>query len=312
MAKQVQRGLGKGLSALLGDSAGLAAVRRPVQYINGDGAFSRKIPEGGVCMIPVADILPNPFQPRVTFNEQALEELSGSIKTLGLIQPVTVRALPDGRYQIISGERRFRASRMAGLETIPAYVRSTDDAGMLEMAIVENVQRADLDPIETAMSYQRLIDECHLTQEQMAERIGKSRVAVTNSLRLLKLSPKVQYEVKLGNISVGHAKVLLGLDDDKLQNDLSDIIISEGLSVRALEQKIKALASVKKAASKTLKAAEETLPDCHRRIAEILGGYFGNNVSVRRNAAGKGTFTLYFENDEQVHSFLDVLVGKKN
>lgn len=309
MAKQTQRGLGKGLSALLGESADIATVRKPVQYITANIPASGKKPvEGSISLIPVGEVVPNPFQPRKTFDEQALNELTESIKVLGLIQPITVRRISDGRYQIISGERRYRASKAAGLETIPAYIRSTDDSGMLEMAIVENVQRSDLDPIETAMSYQRLIDECHLTQEQMADRIGKSRVAVTNFLRLLKLSPKVQYDVKLGNISVGHAKVLLGLDDKELQESLSDAVIKDGLSVRALEQRIRSILSEK--TSKSSANADQTLPEGHAKIAEILGRYFGNNVSVKRKSDGKGTVTMHFDNDEQVLKFLGALLEK--
>lgn len=304
MAKQQPRGLGKGLSALLGDSADLA-FRRPVQYVNADVDTTSAAQGGNVCLIPVSQIEANPFQPRVTFDQQALEELSQSIKTLGLIQPITVRKISDGRFQIISGERRFRASKAAGLLEIPAYVRSTDDAGMLEMAIVENVQRADLDPIETAMSYQRLIDECNLTQEKMAERIGKSRVVVTNCLRLLKLPAKVQYDLKVGNISVGHAKVLLGVDDNVLVEQLADIVIREGLSVRALEQRIK-VGDLKLKPAKSAQGEIE-LPNEHYKIAEIIGRYFRNNVSFKRNAEGKGVMTVRFEDDAQVQNFLNAL-----
>lgn len=307
MAKQQLRGLGKGLSALLGENADLT-FRRPVQYVNADGDTPGAVQGGSVCLIPVSQIEANPFQPRVTFDQQALEELAQSIRTLGLIQPITVRKTGEHLFQIISGERRFRASKAAGLQEIPAYVRSTDDAGMLEMAIVENVQRADLDPIETAMSYQRLIDECNLTQEKMAERIGKSRVAVTNCLRLLKLPAKVQYDLKVGNISVGHAKVLLGVDDDALVEQLADIVIREGLSVRALEQRIK----VGDLKLKPAKSAQDEieLPDEHYRIAEIIGRYFKNNVSFKRNAEGKGVMTVRFDDDAQVQNFLSALQEK--
>lgn len=307
MAKQQPRGLGRGLSALLGDNADLT-FRRPVQYVNAGGDTPDSAHEGSVCLIPVSQIEANPFQPRVTFDEQAMDELSQSIRTLGLIQPITVRKTGNQRFQIISGERRFRASKAAGLLEIPSYVRSTDDAGMLEMAIVENVQRADLDPIETAMSYQRLIDECNLTQEKMAERIGKSRVAVTNCLRLLKLPAKVQYDLKVGNISVGHAKVLLGVDDDALAEQLADIVIREGLSVRALEQRIK-VGDLKLKPAKSIQGEIE-LPDEHYRIAEIIGRYFKNNVSFKRNAEGKGVMTVHFDDDAQVQNFLNALQEK--
>lgn len=302
MAK-VQRGLGKGLNALLGEGGDFDSFRKPVQYVN-PSPTSKKPKGGEVLLIPLNQIEPNPYQPRVTFDEAALSELAASIKTLGLIQPITVRYVSEEKYQIISGERRFRASKLAGMETIPAYVRSADDTGMLEMAIVENVQRYDLDPIETAMSYQRLIDECHLTQEQMADRIGKSRVAVTNYLRLLKLPAKVQYDVKVGNISVGHAKVLLGLENSQLQEMLSDEIIRSGLSVRALEVRLRELQSQDQT-PKTPKTPAESadLPQYVYDMAATLGKYFDNNVNVKRSAGGKGTVTISFKSEAQLQEF---------
>lgn len=308
MAKQ-QRGLGKGLSALLGDNADISSLRRPVQYVNRIPSVGKQPSEGDIRLIPVDEVTPNPFQPRISFDRQALDELAASIKTLGLIQPITVRRMQDGKYQIISGERRYRASKAAGMTTIPAYIRSTDDAGMLEMAIVENVQRADLDPIETAMSYQRLIDECHLTQEQMADRIGKSRVAVTNFIRLLKLPPKVQYDVKQGNISVGHAKVLLGVEDKEMQESLTDAIISEGLSVRSLEQRIKE-AKPKPAGRQPAGAIRTELPESYGKVAAIIGKYFDNNISIKRTPDGKGVMTVRFDGDARMLAFLDALVEK--
>ena len=213
MAK-IQHGLGKGLGALLGESSDLSAIRQPVGYINKEivTESSPAKDTSDILRIPVDLIEPNPFQPRKSFDAEALEELAESIRTFGLIQPLTVRAKSNGKYQIISGERRYRAARLAGLEMVPAYIRDASDQGMLEMAIVENIQRENLDPIEVAMSYQRLIDECNLTQEKMAERVGKKRASVTNYLRLLKLPAKVQHDLKVGLVSVGHAKVLLGLE----------------------------------------------------------------------------------------------------
>ena len=209
MAK-VQHGLGKGLSALLGDEANdLREFRKPVGYINKEvvGA-TEKQDTSDVLRIPVDLIEPNPFQPRMSFDPEALQELADSVRTFGLIQPLTVRK-KGSKYQIISGERRFRACTMAGMDMIPAYIRDANDQGMLEMAIVENIQRENLDPIEVAMSYQRLMEECRLTQEQMADRVGKKRASVANQLRLLKLPAKVQHDLKVGLVSVGHAKVLL-------------------------------------------------------------------------------------------------------
>jgi ParB family chromosome partitioning protein len=239
----------------------------------------------------------------MSFDQEALEELSESIRTLGLIQPITVRRKEDGRYQIISGERRFRASRMAGMDMIPAYIRDANDQGMLEMAIVENIQRENLDPIEVAMSYQRLIEECNLTQEQMAIRVGKKRASVTNFLRLLKLPAKIQHDLKVGLLSVGHAKVLLGIEDHKAQEYLCDLVIKEGLSVRQLEDKITKLSEPKK------KAQEEAqdLPDEYFKVLEIVGKYFENNISLKRSAAGKGTMTIHFNSDTEVQKFLKAL-----
>lgn len=299
MAKQ-QKGLGKGLNALLGADADFSSFRKPVQYVNPSPESGYKAKEGDVLSIDVSRIEPNPYQPRVSFDEQALSELSDSIKALGLIQPITVRLISEGRYQIISGERRFRATKLAGLTSIPAYVRTADETAMLEMAIVENVQRSDLDPIETAMSYQRLIDECHLTQEQMAQRIGKSRVAVTNHLRLLKLPAKVQYDVKVGNISVGHAKVLLAVEDAVVQEILSDEIIKMGLSVRALEQRIRQIQESPRPAQDPV---SKPLPGDFPRMVEVLGRYFDDNVSVKLGSGGKGTLTLKFRNEKQLQDF---------
>lgn len=308
MAKQT-RGLGKGLSALLGDDAEFATFRKPVQYVNPSPSAVKNATGGEILSVEISRIEPNPYQPRVTFDQEALAELSASIKALGLIQPITVRRISDDKYQIISGERRFRAARLAGLKTIPAYVRNADDTGMLEMAIVENVQRYDLDPIETAMSYQRLIEECHLTQESMAERIGKSRVAVTNFLRLLKLPAKVQYDVKVGNISVGHAKVLLGLDNAAQQENLSDEIIRTGLSVRALEQRVREVLNGAPSVQPKNQGEKEpaVLPERYAHVVDVIGRYFDNNVSLKRTSSGKGSLTIRFKNDRQLQEFCRML-----
>jgi ParB family chromosome partitioning protein len=239
----------------------------------------------------------------MTFDQEALEELSESIKTLGLIQPITVRRKQDGIYQIISGERRFRASRLAGFTMIPAYIRDANDQGMLEMAIVENIQRENLDPIEVAMSYQRLIEECNLTQEQMAIRVGKKRASVTNFLRLLKLPAKIQHDLKVGLLSVGHAKVILGVEDKNLQEHLCDLVVKEGLSVRQLEEKIAKLCEPKK---KVQEEAQD-LPDEYFRVLEIVGKYFENNISLKRSNTGKGSMTIHFNSDQEVQKFLKAL-----
>ena len=303
MAKQ-QRGLGKGIGALLGGDNDFAPVRQPVGYVHKEVVGQRPSQDtADILRIPVDMIEPNPYQPRMNFDQEALDELADSIRTLGLIQPITVRRKDEGRYQIISGERRFRACRLAGMDMIPAYIRDTNDQGMLEMAIVENIQRENLDPIEVAMSYQRLIEECSLTQEQMAVRVGKKRASVTNYLRLLKLPAKIQHDLKVGLLSVGHAKVLLGIDDLKLQEYLCDLVIKEDLSVRQLEDKIKKLTEQKKAEPQE----EQDLPEDYFKVLEIVGKYFENNISIKRSVNGKGSMTIHFGSDDEVRKFLKAL-----
>ena len=302
MAK-VQHGLGKGLGALLGDDApDLRDLRKPVGYINKEVVSDKEVQDtSDVLRIPVDLMEPNPFQPRMNFDAEALQELAESIRTFGLIQPVTVRKR-GGKYQIISGERRYRACIIAGMDMIPAYIRDANDQGMLEMAIVENIQRENLDPIEVAMSYRRLMEECRLTQEQMADRVGKKRASVANQLRLLKLPAKVQHDLKVGLVSVGHAKVLLGVEDPKVQEMLCDLIVRTGLSVRELEEKIK---SLDKPAPQEKEPQE--LPEMYYRLLENVGRIFGDNISLRRQNSGKGTITIKFDSDEQMQRFLEAL-----
>lgn len=301
-----QRGLGKGLSALLGDAGNLDSLRSPVGYVNKD-VVGTKDPQdtADVLRIPVNMIEPNPFQPRMSFDQDSLQELAASIRTFGLIQPITVRKKSADRYQIISGERRFKACQIAGMDMVPAYIRDANDQGMLEMAIVENIQRENLDPIEVAMSYQRLIDECSLTQEQMADRVGKKRASVTNYLRLLKLPANVQHDLKVGLLSVGHAKVLLGLDDVVLQEKLCDFVIKNSLSVRQLEDKIKELQAQQQNEVKPKK--EVNLPDEYYRVLEHIGKFFDKSISLKRADSGKGTMTIHFDSDDEIRRFLKAL-----
>lgn len=299
MAK-IQTGLGRGLGALISDVNSIQqAAHKPLA-----GEPAR--PLVSTSEIEISKIEPNPYQPRTEFNQEALEELSASIKLLGLIQPITVRPLPDGRYQIISGERRFRASQMAGLATIPAYIRKTDDQGMLEMAIVENIQREDLDSIEVALSFQRLIEECNLTQEAMAVRVGKKRATVTNYLRLLRLPAEIQFAIRAKKISMGHAKALLALETDKEQLKFANQIIEQDLSVRQIEQKIQNLGKKREKKEKEEPVAME-LPDSHFRVIEIIGKYFNNNVTARRDAKGSGEISIRFSNDSEMEAFLQAL-----
>mgnify|MGYP002518858090 CR=1 FL=1 len=303
MNKQ-QRGLGKGLSALLGDAGDLDQLRSPVGYVNKAVVGTREPQDtSDILRVPIDMIEPNPFQPRMSFDQDALQELAASIRTFGLIQPITVRKTSSGRYQIISGERRFKACRMAGMDMVPAYIRDANDQGMLEMAIVENIQRENLDPIEVAMSYQRLIEECSLTQEQMADRVGKKRASVTNYLRLLKLPAKVQHDLKVGLLSVGHAKVLLAVENPALQEQLCDMVIKTGMSVRQLEDRIHDLqASPEKPAKKDVQ-----LPDEYYRVLEHIGKFFDKSISLKRAESGKGTMTIHFDSDEEIRRFLKAL-----
>lgn len=304
------KGLGKGLGAILGEEVpSVDQLRKPVGYINKAvaGASSQQ-DTAGVLRVPVDAIEPNPYQPRMSFDQTALEELASSIRNLGLIQPITVRKMGENRYQIISGERRFKACRLCGMTTIPAYVRESNDQGMLEMAIVENVQRENLDPIELALSYQRLIEECRFTQDQMAERLGKNRATVANTLRLLKLPAKVQHDLKVGLISMGHAKAILGVDDPAVQEQLCDLVLSDGLSVRQLEQIVRKIQLTGSGVPKKKTARKEAeLPAEYSRLIGRVGRYFGENVSVKRSSAGKGTMTIRFSSDEEVMKFLEAL-----
>ena len=294
--------LGKGLGALI---SGYEGTFEPhTQKVSVPGMTSSQV---SISEISIDDISTNPYQPRTVFEEEALQALSDSIKQLGLIQPITVRSTEDGKYQIISGERRYRAAKMAGLSHIPAYIRKADDQGMLEMAIVENIQRENLDAIEVALSFQRLIEECDLTQEAMADRVGKKRATVTNYLRLLKLPAQVQIALREGKISMGHAKCILSLEEVEKQIQLCDLIIRNDLSVRQAEQKAKALQHP--AASK--EESPVNLPDTHYRVLEIVGRYFSNHISLKRNEKGKGSITIQFANDQEIEAFLKDLEGIK-
>ena len=294
------------MGALMGSAPSADQFRKPVGYINKDVSGGKPASEADVRRIPMDEIEANPFQPRMNFDRESLEELAESINTLGLIQPITVRRVENG-YQIISGERRYRACRMAGMTSIPAYVRDADNQGMLEMAIVENIQRQDLDPIEIALSYQRLMDECSLTQEQMADRVGKKRATVANTLRLLNLPVKLQHDLKVGLISSGHAKALLGLDNPELQERLCELVITQGLSVRELEALVKRTLAGEPQPSVHKVIASEELTPAYNRLLSRLGKYCPSNISMRRSSSGKGSMTIRFNSDEEVERFLAAL-----
>ncbi len=255
-----------------------------------------------ISLIKIESIEYNPFQPRKKFNDRELQELSDSIKTLGLIQPVTVRNIGGDSFQLISGERRLRASRMAGLKEIPAYVRIADDQAMIEMALVENIQRSDLNPLEIAFAYQRLIDECQLTHNKVAERVGKNRSTVTNYLRILKLTPAIQSGIKQELISMGHARALVGIEDDFLQIKLFEEIIEKNLSVRALEKRISGLSSKPKLPDKN---DTTELDPKSKAVKKQLSLFFESKVDLKRNNKGEGQISIKFTSDDELNDILE-------
>ena len=254
----------------------------------------------------------NPWQPRNEFDKQALEELAASIKVHGLIQPVTLRRLAHNQYQLISGERRFRASKMADLTEIPAYIRLANDQEMLEMALIENIQREELNPIEIAITYQRLIDECNLTHEKMSERVSKNRSTITNSLRLLKLEPAIKQSIKEGKVSTGHAKILVGIDDLGMRLSLHQTILKDQISVRMLEELAKNYAEEKlKKNTKTQKPEVEN--NIHYKAAvQQFNAFFGSKVNFKRKSDGSGNITINFRSEEDFQRLLECIDTEKN
>ncbi|MGB0136215.1 MAG: ParB/RepB/Spo0J family partition protein [Flavobacteriales bacterium] len=287
MAKR--NALGRGLSALL-DNAEAPAPVAGVSPAESVGNVA-----GPIALLAIADIEANPFQPRSKFDESALEELAQSIRELGIIQPLTVRKLSAKRYQLISGERRFRASQLAGLDEVPAYVRTADDQAMLEMALVENIQRENLDPIEIAISYQRLIEEIGLTQEGLSEKVGKKRSTVTNYLRLLKLPGEVQVGLIEGKISMGHARALISAGDEDTQVKLFRHILAQDLSVRKTEELVRGETPSKP--SKATPALPEDVEDAQM----ALRIRYGNKASIKFNK-GKGKIELPFASEAELRA----------
>jgi ParB family chromosome partitioning protein len=255
--------------------------------------------------ISVDSIEANPFQPRTSFDEQSLEELTISIRKLGIVQPLTVRETGPGRYQLIAGERRLRAARMAGLTHVPAYIRTADDQAMLELALVENIQREDLDAVEVAISFQRLIEECKLTQEQLSDRVGKQRSTVANYLRLLRLPAEIQLGIKNKNLMMGHARTLVNIEDPKKQINVYYKIIDGELSVRQAEELVRHLQSEKgKDPSKLEK--KKKLNDDFTKLSDHLNKIFSAKVNFRINENGKGKIVIPFENPEEMERILGV------
>ena len=290
--KDKKRAMGRGLGAIL------SAESKAVQSATDAGA---KDLVGNIVEIPIEDIYPNANQPRNHFDEKALQELAESIKVLGIIQPITVRK--DGaKFEIISGERRYRASKMAGLKEIPAYVRLVNDQELLEMALVENIQREDLDAIEVALTYQRLLEEIGLTQEALSQRVGKERSTITNSIRLLKLNPDVQQAIRNGDISAGHGRAILSLENPEDQQALFKQIVNNRLSVRQAEEAAKHFKSPKEI---SISKEPKTLPNNLRRAEKTLADTLALKVEIKSSAKGdKGKIVLNFDNEEELEKIL--------
>jgi ParB family chromosome partitioning protein len=255
--------------------------------------------------ISVDSIDSNPFQPRTSFDKQLLEELASSIRKLGIVQPLTLRETSNGRYQLIAGERRLRAAKLAGLSHVPAYIRTADDQAMLELALVENIQREDLDAVEVAISFQRLIEECKLTQEQLSERVGKQRSTVANYLRLLKLPAEVQLGIKNKQLMMGHARALVNIDDPKKQMSVYYKIIDGGLSVRQAEELVRLL-QTEKVRDPEKSERKRKLNQDFSQLSEHLNRIFSSKVNFRINELGKGKIVIPFENAEDMERILGI------
>ncbi len=290
MTSQKKRGLGRGLDAIFGTA-------NPVQQAK---------PMSEMAEVAISDIEPNPLQPRREFDDEALAELSASIAQLGVIQPITLRRRADGRYTIISGERRWRASQMAGLESLPAYIRDVDDENMHTMALVENIQRQDLNAIEIALGMKRLVEECGLTQEAMADRVGKKRSTVSNYMRLLNLPSEVQLALKEGLISMGHAKAIAGMEDAQQLKALKKCI-KRGLSVRQAEQLARKVAD-----GGTKRATDdEEYPEAYTRLVDELERVLSENISIMRTKTSGSRITIECANDGEVEMLIKRLSSVK-
>lgn len=294
-----KRALGKGLSALL-ENANTDITTKNI------GLESKTV--GSISTISIEQIEANPFNPRTTFEEEQLEELKGSIAVHGIIQPLTVRKLGRDKYQLISGERRFRASQLAGLTEVPCYIRIANDQTMLEMALVENIQRVDLNAIEVGLSYQRLIDECNFTQEQLSKKLGKSRSNITNFLRLLKLPAPIQLGLRGNLISMGHARALVSAGDEEVQLQLFERIVEDELSVRETEALVKG--SKTPVGSTKKKMDSRALPDHLSNFQSRLSDQLKTKVQISANNKGKGKIVINFESENDLDKIIDFLDQK--
>jgi hypothetical protein len=285
--------LGRGLGALITDAA-----EDPKQRPEAVAAIQE---------LRLEDIRPNPFQPRTEFDEEALNELAASIKSIGIVQPITVRAIEEGKYEIIAGERRFRASKIAGAETIPAYIRKTEDESLLELALIENIQREDLNAIEVAISYQRLLDECKLTQDGLSERVGKKRTTITNYLRLLKLPAPIQLAIRDKKISMGHARAIIGIEDPETQFMIFEQILKYDFSVRKVEESVRELANPKTEGEERTLSRKKTEIGDYIALQKHLAQRFNTKVELKRNETGKGKIVISFKSDDELEKIIGLL-----
>ncbi len=281
--------LGKGLGALIDNS---------------DPITTRNTAANSSNDIAIEKIEVNPFQPRTVFNEEALQELAQSIKKLGIVQPLTVRKINNNKYQLIAGERRFRAAKIAGLKTVPVYIRVADDDKMLEMALVENIQRENLDAIEVAISYQRLMEECNLTQETLSERVGKKRSTVTNYLRLLRLPAEIQKGIREKKIAMGHARALVNVEDKTAQLKIYNLIVENDYSVRKVEELVRNLNNNE---AVTPSAKKTTLDPEYNILKERLVKHFNTKIDLKRNSNGKGKIVIAFQSDDDLERILTIM-----
>jgi len=262
--------------------------------------------------VKISEIEANPDQPRRVFDEEALNELADSIKQIGVVQPITLRKLADGKYQIVAGERRYRASQIAGLESIPAYIREVNESQQMEMALIENIQREDLNAIEEALAYQNLMDKCDYTQDQLSERVGKKRATVANYLRLLRLPAEIQMAVKDKKIDMGHARALMAIEDPVAQLSVYNQIISEGLSVRKVEELAKNIKEGKSASPEKKEPQKKDLPEDYAALKEKLNGLFNTPVSMTCDKKGKGKITIQFNSDDDLLKIMNIFDSIKN
>jgi len=303
MAKATKKqALGRGLSALLKDP------ENDIQSVSDKNA-DKVI--GNVVELEIDSIEVNPFQPRSNFNDETLKELASSIRELGIIQPITVRKLDFNKFQLVSGERRFRASKLVGLKTIPSYIRIANDQESLEMALVENIQRQDLDPIEIALSYQRLIDEIEVTQEKLSDRVGKKRSTITNYLRLLKLHPIIQTGMRDGFVSMGHGRALINIEKKKDQINIYEKVVSDGLSVRETERLVKVYKESKNGgSSEAKKENSREIPNFVSKGMDALKHHLSTKVDVTISQNGKGKIVIPFHSKEEFQRLRKLLTGE--